>query len=134
MVKTTGVARALALLAAAFAARGTMAADLTPRGACDALAKLEIPAARIGLPTTGARVEASRLIAASDDGNPNGESCEVKGWIDPVSAGAPRMQFEVNLPSLWNRKLLQLGGAAYDGQLVTGLGPEGLQPKSLSCR
>ena len=40
-------ARALALLIAALAARGTMAADLTPRGACDALAKLEIPAARI---------------------------------------------------------------------------------------
>jgi pimeloyl-ACP methyl ester carboxylesterase len=92
---------------------------------------MQISAVNIGLPTGGARVESSRFVSATAEGNVNGEYCEVKGWIEPVHAGSPRMQFEVNLPSGWNGKLLQMGGSAFDGSLVTGLGAEGLQPKTV---
>lgn len=113
------------------AGSGAAAGAGSPAAACAALAGFDIPASGIGLPTAGATVESARLKAATADGNPNGEYCEVTGWIRPVTPGAPRMQFEVNLPSEWNHKLLQMGGGGYDGKLVTGLGAEGLQPKSL---
>ena len=124
--------RVMFLLACALAVRLGIAAEPSrAQAACEALSGLEIPAARIGLPTGGARVDSGRLISAAADDNVNGEYCEVKGWIDPSSPAAPRMQFEVNLPSLWNHKLLQMGGGAFDGSLVTGTGAEGLQPKAV---
>jgi hypothetical protein len=101
------------------------------REACEALSGLVVSAAKIGLPTSGARIETGRFVSAAEEGNVNGEYCEVKGWIHPANANSPRMQFEVNLPSTWNRKLLQMGGGGFDGSLVTGLGAEGLQPKSV---
>jgi hypothetical protein len=110
---------------------GVAAERATLRNACESLSGLVIPADGIGLPTGGARVESSRLVSATTEGNVNGDYCEVKGWISPVSASSPRMQFEVNLPSSWNGKLLQMGGSAFDGSLVAGLGPEGLQPKTI---
>jgi len=99
--------------------------------ACEALSGAEIPAAKIGLPTRGARIASARSVSATAEGNLNGEYCEVRGWISPMNAGSPRMQFEVNLPSNWNGKLLQMGGGGFDGSLVTGLGTEGLQPKTV---
>jgi pimeloyl-ACP methyl ester carboxylesterase len=123
---------AILLLAGGLSVRVGVAAErATLRNACEALSGLAIPADKIGLPTSGARVESSRLESATTEGNVNGEYCEVKGWIGPVSASSPRMQFEVNLPSTWNGKLLQMGGGGFDGTLVSGLGPEGLQPKTV---
>jgi Tannase and feruloyl esterase len=110
---------------------GTAAERTTAREACEALSGLVVAAGKIGLPTGGARIDSSRFVSATAEGNVNGEYCEVKGWIHPVNAGSPRMQFEINLPSSWNRKLLQMGGGGFDGSLVTGLGAEGLQPKSV---
>jgi Tannase and feruloyl esterase len=126
--------RVLAILwaAGALAAGAGIAAEgATARDACEALSGVEISAVKIGLPTGGARVDTSRFVSATAEGNLNGEYCEVKGWIYPVSANSPRMQFEVNLPGTWNGKLLQMGGGGFDGSLVTGLGAEGLQPKSV---
>jgi hypothetical protein len=110
---------------------GLAAERATAREACGALSGLEISATRIGLPTGGARVENSSFVSAAAEGNVNGEYCEVKGWILPVHLASPRMQFEINLPSDWNSKLLQMGGGGFDGSLVTGLGAEGLQPKTV---
>jgi dienelactone hydrolase len=110
---------------------GIAAEGAAAREACEALSGMKISAVKIGLPTGGARVDSSRFVSATADGNVNGEYCEVKGWIMPVSAISPRMQFEVNLPSSWNSKLLQMGGGGFDGSLVTGLGAEGLQPKTV---
>jgi pimeloyl-ACP methyl ester carboxylesterase len=76
-------------------------------------------------------VQSARLVAADAPDNPNGEYCAVRGVIVPVSAAAPNMEFEVNLPTNWNNKALQLGGGGFDGVLVTGLGPAGLQPASV---
>ncbi len=104
------------------------AADKNPQQACAALLGLKISAARIGLPTSGAEVRSAQLIAADSADNKLGEYCLVKGVIGPVDPSAPGIEFEVNLPTKWNIKALQMGGGGYDGTLVTGLGPEGLQP------
>jgi len=87
--------------------------------ACTALSGLHISAAAIGLPTTGATVE--RVT-------PSADYCAVTGVISPVSTGAPGIEFEVNLPSHWNEKAVQMGGGGYDGSLVTATGLAALQP------
>jgi feruloyl esterase len=104
-----------------------VAAEKNPHQACIALQGLKIPADRIGLPTSGAEVRSATLIGADSADNKLGEYCLVKGVIAPVDPAAPGIEFEVNLPTQWNLKALQMGGAGYDGTLVTGLGPEGLQ-------
>lgn len=92
------------------------------RQQCAALQGLAIPKDAIGLPTNGAIVVAASLVPAIEAGNPNGEFCKVLGSILPVDPIAPPIAFAVNLPTTWNRRMLQLGGGGYDGSLVTGLG------------
>ena len=120
---------ATTLMAGACATGSAWAA--TPQESCDSLAGKSIAAEAIGLPTSGALVQSVTLVAATAADNPNGEYCEVKGFILPVSLNAPKMEFEVNLPSAWNSKALQMGGGGYDGSLVTGLKGEGLQPATI---
>jgi feruloyl esterase len=90
-----------------------------------------IPAWAIGLPTSGAVVQSATFVATDAPNNTNGEYCAVKGLIVPVSAEAPNMEFQINLPTNWNSKAVQLGGGGYNGTLVTGLGPAGLQPATI---
>ena len=103
-----------------------------PSEACSKIAGMFIPGSAIGLPTSGAVVKTADLVAADAKDNPNGEYCAVKGVIVPVSADAPNMEFQVNLPSNWNAKAVQYGGGGYDGVLITGLGPAGLQPANVA--
>lgn len=98
--------------------------------ACAALAGMSIPASKIGLPTTGAVIRSASLVLPAPS-NANGEFCEVKGFILPASPDAPKMEFEVNLPTVWNHKAVQFGGGGFDGVLVTGLGHAALQPDSV---
>ncbi len=90
---------------------------------------MRVPANAIGLPTTGAVIEKASFVAASGtNGTTAGDYCAVTGVISPVSPGAPGIEFQVNLPSRWNQKALQMGGGGYDGTLVTATGPAALQP------
>ncbi|MGC5223396.1 tannase/feruloyl esterase family alpha/beta hydrolase [Micromonospora sp. DT81.3] len=93
--------------------------ELGPR-VCSVLKYIKIPQQLIGLPTGGAAVESATWNA--------GGYCSVVGWIWPKNAGAPGMQFQVNLPKDWNGRALQFGGGGYDGSLVTGLGQYSAQP------
>lgn len=129
--KLAFLAAAVALGALPAAAPSQAADSGTPADACAKLMGMRIAAADIGLPTTGAVVESASLVAASAARNQDGEYCAVKGSILPVSAQAPKMEFEVNLPSQWNRKAAQFGGGGYDGSLVTGVGAAALQPSSV---
>jgi feruloyl esterase len=132
-VLNEGLRCVLAFLGVAALALGTAAAAASEQNsehACTALQSLKIPAARIGLPTSGAEVRSAKLIAADAADNELGEYCLVKGVIAPVDPTAPGIEFEVNLPTHWNFKALQMGGGGYDGSLVTGLGPAGLQLSS----
>lgn len=106
------------------------AATASPESACTALAGLSIPASQFGLPTTGAVVNTARLVLP-DAANTHGEFCEVKGFVLPATPDAPKMEFEVNLPTVWNRKALQFGGGGFDGVLVTGLARAALQPDTV---
>jgi len=108
-------------------------ADAAPavRDSCSALAKLTLPARAIGLPARGARVDNAVLVTAGATGNANGEYCAGTGAIFPVATSAPGIEFQVNLASGWNGKAVQIGGGGYDGVLVTGTGPAGLQPASV---
>ncbi len=123
----------IALGVSSFIACTAAFADTTPAAPdkCSALAKLTLPAKSIALPTRGARVDKAVLVAAETTGNTNGDYCAVTGVILPVSTSAPGIEFQVNLASSWNGKAVQLGGGGYDGALVTGTGPAGLQPANV---
>lgn len=99
-----------------------------PQAACTALQGMRIAASAIGKPSSGALVQSAVFIAADATDNANGEFCAVKGIVQPVSAAAPSLEFQVNLPTQWNRRALQMGGGGYDGALVTGLGAYTAQP------
>lgn len=103
---------------------------LSPAAACTALLRVQLPATVIDLPTSGATITASELVAATAEGNANGEYCKVLGAIHPVDYTAPDIRFEVNLPTTWNRKTLQFGGGGLNGSVVTGLGRYAKQPDS----
>jgi feruloyl esterase len=45
----------------------------------------------------------------------------VLGGIHAVDPTAPDIKFEVNLPTRWNNRMLQMGGGGFDGTLVTVL-------------
>lgn len=48
------------------------------------------------------------------------EYCEVKGSIAPVTPGAQPIGFQINLPTDWNAKFIQMGGGGLNGVLTTG--------------
>lgn len=91
------------------------------RRQCTELQGSVIPRDAIGLPTTGGVVVAASLVLATDPGNANGEFCKVLGSIHPVDPTAPPIRFQVNLPTRWNGRVMQMGGGGYNGRVVTGL-------------
>ena len=116
-------------LAACGGGGGGVPATPTAEASCAALKGMNIAAAAIGKPTSGALVQAATFVSAAASGNSNGEYCAATGIVVPASAGAPTMEFQVNLPTQWNGKALQFGGGGYDGTLVTGLDAFVAQPK-----
>jgi feruloyl esterase len=50
------------------------------------------------------------------------EYCKVLGQIVSTNSSDPPINFELNLPTQWNVKTLEFGGAGFDGTVVTGLG------------
>jgi len=55
----------------------------------------------------------------------------VTGIVKPHNPASPNLEFEVNLPAAWNRRVLQMGGGGYNGSLVTGLTGFTLQPANV---
>ena len=111
-------------------AQTTATSPRSPEAACTALNGMRIDASRIALPTTGATIRSAELVSATAQGNANGEYCKVLGAIHPATYSAPDINFEVNLPTEWNGKMLQFGGGGLNGTLVTGLGHYVKQPNS----
>uniref|UniRef100_E1T946 Tannase and feruloyl esterase n=1 Tax=Burkholderia sp. (strain CCGE1003) TaxID=640512 RepID=E1T946_BURSG len=89
---------------------------------CASLNGLSIPASSIGAPTSGATITSATLTETS------GEYCKVNGAIAPVDPAAPSINFQVNLPTNWNRKALHYGGGGFDGALITGVEPLDMAP------
>jgi len=126
MTRLLAVATLMALVAGiepqALAQSASAGTTLNARQRCLALNGVRIPATSIGLPSNGATVVSASFVVAADAGNTNGEFCKVLGSIHSVDPTAPVIKFEVNLPSRWNNRVLQMGGGGFDGTLVTGLG------------
>jgi hypothetical protein len=95
---------------------------------CEQLPGLSVPAAAIGLPTSGATVTATKTVPAAGTGVAAlPEYCEVSGKISPVDASAPDIRFTVALPTSWNRKVVMFGGGGFNGSIpsVKGNVPNG---------
>ena len=91
--------------------------------ACADLNGIAIAPQAIGLPTTGAVVTSAAIVLAAGTGVATvAEYCKVLGDINPVDPTAPKIKFQVNLPSNWNSKALMFGGGGYNGVLANGLG------------
>ena len=95
---------------------------------CGDLQNLQVPASLIGLPTSGAVVKTATPVDAT--AKDNSEFCKVIGSIKPVNPQSPDIEFEVNLPTSWNGRALQMGGGGYNGTLVDGLTGYSLQPSN----
>nr|WP_309099444.1 tannase/feruloyl esterase family alpha/beta hydrolase [Fredinandcohnia onubensis] len=50
------------------------------------------------------------------------EYCQVLGAIHPVDPTAPDINFQINLPTNWNKKFVQMGGGGFNGNVISGLG------------
>ncbi|MFC5496047.1 tannase/feruloyl esterase family alpha/beta hydrolase [Caenimonas terrae] len=136
--------RAALLSLAALALLGGCSATPWQRGGVDAEAACSalmapVPASAIGLPSGGAVIESATLLpgnaltltnplpfippppeAVVQPATP--PYCKVVGAIQPVDPKAPSIRFQVNLPSRWNGRSLQLGGGGFNGVLVTATG------------
>jgi hypothetical protein len=85
---------------------------------CIAMGTAHVAAAGIGLPTQGANITDAALQAPSA-GRP--EYCRVRGDIVASNPADPPIKFQVNLPTKWNVKTLQMGGGGFNGTVVTAL-------------
>ena len=112
---------------------------------CASLGNHQIPASAIGLPTSGAAITSAAVVPASPQTvNADGtavvlaipEYCRVIGAIAPVDPAAPKINFQVNLPTNWNGKIMQLGGSGTNGVIPVALttsmqfGPESIPPNA----
>jgi carboxylesterase type B len=86
---------------------------------CPALAGMAIPAASVGLPTSGGTVTSAVVVAASGTGaKAIPEYCLVNGSIAPVDKSAPNILFRLALPTTaWNSKVVMFGGGGFDGSI-----------------
>lgn len=91
-----------------------------PAAACGALAGVAIDPSEIALPTNGGTVQSAVLTPAVPGGNP--EFCLVRGQLLAFDPAAPPINFQLNLPTTWTRRTMQLGGGGFNGTVVTGLG------------
>ncbi|WP_106403181.1 tannase/feruloyl esterase family alpha/beta hydrolase [Actinocorallia populi] len=88
---------------------------------CASLAEFRMAAADIGLPTRGGRIDSATLNRA-DPASGRPEFCLVRGKVHSFDTKAPDINFQINLPTSWNRKSVQFGGAGFNGTVITGLG------------
>ncbi|WP_326537557.1 tannase/feruloyl esterase family alpha/beta hydrolase [Pseudorhodoferax sp.] len=123
-----GASAALACaVAAALAGCGGSDDDSKPL-ACVDLNGMAVPAAAIGLPTSGGVVTEAKVVAAAGTGVAAvPEHCLVSGRIAPVDAAAPGILFRTALPTAWNGKAVMFGGGGFDGSIpsVTANVPAG---------
>ncbi|MDP3522903.1 MAG: tannase/feruloyl esterase family alpha/beta hydrolase [Hydrogenophaga sp.] len=103
---------------------------IAPVMACEHLAQLRLPASAIALPTRGARITSAQSKAPTE-ARPHPSNgtwlhalpayCEVKGEIDPVDRTAPVIQFQLNVPTVWNGRAMHIGGGGLNGNIPANL-------------
>ncbi len=79
-----------------------------------ALAKQQVAASQIGLPTSGATVTSTETPTAASGAQPPA-SVRANISIAPVDPGAPAIKMGLLLPKDWNGKVVMVGGGGYNG-------------------
>jgi feruloyl esterase len=110
------------------------ATDLPLKAACESLSGWALPAQVTSLGSgpvriaSANRVNASPATVAERGPTPAArfnpavpEFCRVLGAIDPVDPKAPQIQFQINLPMVWNGRSVQYGGGGFNGVLINAL-------------
>jgi len=113
--------RTFAAIATVWSTAAWATGPVVPTLPCSPLAGTYIPSTAFKLPTSGATV-ATAVLKASDIATGVGEYCQITGAIAAQNLADPPINFQVNLPTAWNGKALQLGGAGFNGIVVSGLG------------
>ena len=100
----------------------------SPLIACAALAGKSVPPSSIGLPTSGATITSADLIAAAPESvgatsvtRALPEYCKIQGAILPVDPAAGPIKFQINIPTRWNEKTIQVGGGGLNGSIPANL-------------
>jgi feruloyl esterase len=100
----------------------------SPTSSCATLAGKTIAASSIGLPSSGATITSAKVVPAAPEivGQTSvthalPEYCEILASIKPVDPAAPPIQFQVNVPTQWNQKIIQVGGGGLDGSIPNSL-------------
>jgi hypothetical protein len=121
--KTQLAAMAATLLLLCSAA-GAANSAATPDSACTQLRNNRVPASAMALSTAGAVVTSATPIEAGVTAERVALPgyCKVLGSIAAVDPKAPAIQFELDLPTTWNRKLLMLGGGGFNGTVPNTAG------------
>jgi feruloyl esterase len=96
---------------------------------CSTLTGLTLPPRTIALPNNGVTIDSATLIPESASGNEAGDYCRITGSIKALKNGTPDIRFDLNLPSRWNGRALQLGGGGYNGVVVSGVGTMPFSPE-----
>jgi feruloyl esterase len=131
LLLTSDLSRIRALLVAvALAACSNAHAATYLTKHCADLEGKSVPASIIGLPTRGATIVSASVVKAAALNNRNGEYCRITGFIKALQDTTPDIRFEVNLPSRWNGRALQMGGGGYNGTIVSGAEPMSFAPDS----
>lgn len=122
-LKVTAIAAAVLVVAGCGGGNGSTIPLAPVAKTCTELNGMTIPAASIGLPTTGALVTSTVVVPAAGTGVAAvAEYCKVLGDINPVDPNAPKIKFQVNLPANWNSKAMMFGGGGYNGVIAAGIG------------
>lgn len=132
-IAAVSAAACAALLAGCASTRAPAPLTAAPQQTCAALAGTTVPASAIGIPSGAATIDSAVLVPASAiavaerGATPAGtitpampERCKVLGRIAPLTAGAPFIHFQVNLPVQWNGRSVQYGGGGFNGVLISG--------------
>lgn len=114
--------------------------SLTPRLACGTLAGRVIAASDIGLPTRGAVIESATLVEAQPERigdaavrHATPQYCAVVGAIKPVDPAGYDIRFQVNVPTVWNQKAIQVGGGGLNGRIPANLAEVGTSGSPVSA-
>ncbi len=102
-----------------------------PQAACAALSGQQFAVDRAGVATvdTASLMAPSALTVAERGPTPAAtitpatpQYCKLLGRIAPLSAQAPAIHFQINLPTAWNGRSVQFGGGGFNGVLINALG------------
>jgi pimeloyl-ACP methyl ester carboxylesterase len=112
---------------------------MAPIASCAALAGRSFPSSAIDLPTSGMTVTSAEVVAAAPESvgatsvtRALPEYCRILGSIQPVDAAAPPIKFQLNMPTRWNQKTIQVGGGGLNGSIPANLAAIGASGSPIS--